>query len=177
MNIAMPTAELLFSEKDATPISSDDTTIKSWKEALECLESAPKAWLSTARPDGRPHAMPLLVVLVDGVPSFASRPGSRKSTNLAASPSCVITVSGQTLDLVIEGDATRVHDEAGLRRIADAFKAKISWEFALRDGRAHQDDLPGSPEYAFYRLTPRRAFGYGSDGLTATRWRFDHLTL
>ncbi|GAA3929476.1 pyridoxamine 5'-phosphate oxidase family protein [Actinomadura viridis] len=173
MNFLEPTAELLFSAQDATPMSTDEATIKSWDEARICLESAPKAWLSTVRPDGRPHAMPVLPVLVDGVPCFTTRPGSRKGRNLATNPGCVITAGNDVLDLVIEGDAVRVRDDDGLRRIAGAFKAKFGWEFALRDGGAYDDGLPGSPEYGFYRITPQRAFGYGPDGLTATRWRFD----
>lgn len=63
-------------------------------------------------------------------------------------------------------------DEAKLRRLVAAFKTKYEWEFAVRDGSAYDESLPGSPEYGFYELTPMRAFGYGADGLTATRWLF-----
>lgn len=168
-----PAAELLFAPRDAVPISTDEATIKPWSQARACLESAPKAWLSTVRPDGRPHAMPILMVLIGDTVCFATRPGSRKGKNLAGNAHCVILASDETIDVVVEGDATRVGDEAGLRRVAAALKAKYGWEFTLRDGSAHEDSLPGSPEYAFYQVTPTRAFGYGPDGMTATRWRFD----
>ncbi|MFC7545042.1 pyridoxamine 5'-phosphate oxidase family protein [Plantactinospora sp. GCM10030261] len=168
-----PTAELLFRASDATPMSIDAATVKPWRQAVDCLATAPKAWLATVRPDGRPHAMPVMLVLVEGVPCVASRPRSRKGLNLARNPSCVLTIAGEDLDLVVEAEAVRVGDEAGLGEVASAFKDKYGWEFALRDGRVHDDSLPGSPEYGFYRLTPTRAFGYGGDGLTATRWRFD----
>ncbi|GAA3122552.1 pyridoxamine 5'-phosphate oxidase [Streptosporangium carneum] len=165
-------AELLFGETDATPFSTDEATLKSWDQARACLESTPKAWLSTVRPDGRPHATPLLLVWADDAPCFTIRPGSRKSGNLALNPHCVITVPGETLDLVVEGEASRLDDEAELQRVADAFKAKYGWELVVRDGSVYEDGFPGTPEYGFYRITPARAFGYGSDGLTATRWRF-----
>jgi hypothetical protein len=167
-----PVAELLFARKDATPFSADPSTIKPWAHAIACLETAPKAWLSTVRSDGYPHAMPVLLVLVDGVPCVTTRPASRKGRNLARNPHCVITLGDADLDLVVDGKATRVHDEAGLRQVADAFAAKYGWEFAIRNGKVHDNSLPGSPEYGFYRITPIRAFGYGADGLTATRWRF-----
>lgn len=61
MNAANPTAELLFGREDATPMSTDSTTIKDWATALHQLKGAPKVWLSTVRPDGRPHAMPVLI--------------------------------------------------------------------------------------------------------------------
>jgi hypothetical protein len=167
-----PTAELLFDERDATPMSTDEATVKPWHEARACLESAPKAWLSTVRPDGRAHAMPLMPVWVDDAPVFATRPTSRKAKNLARNHHCVITVSDDTLDLVVEGEVTQVRAESELRRVAAAFMAKYGWEFTVRDGNVYDSGLPGSPEYGFYRVTPTRAFGYGSDGLTATRWRF-----
>jgi hypothetical protein len=61
-----PTAELLFTEHDATPMSTDETTIKSWRRAGECLAAAPTVWLTTSRPDGRRHHVaPLLLTWVD----------------------------------------------------------------------------------------------------------------
>ena len=173
MTVGTPVAELLFQPADATPVSTDLATLKPWTQALSCLRSAHKCWLSTVRPDGRPHAAPVMLVLVDGAPCVASRPNSRKSRNLARNPHSVITVSSADLDLVIDGEAHQVSGDAALRRVAAAFATKHGWTFDIRDGRVHDESLPGSPEYAFYELSPVQAFGYGTDGLTATRWRFD----
>lgn len=173
MTVDRPVAELLFRQEDATPFNTDVATLKPWRQALACLESAHKCWLSTVGPDGRPHAAPVMVVLVDGVPRIASRPNSRKSRNLARNPRAVVTVSSEDLDLVVSGDAHQVSGDTALRRVAAAFATKYGWTFAIRDGRVHDESLPGSPEYAFYEVSPVRAFGYGPDGLTATRWRFN----
>ncbi|MDF2704471.1 pyridoxamine 5'-phosphate oxidase family protein [Nonomuraea muscovyensis] len=167
-----PLAELLFGEADATPMSTDATTVKPWSQARACLDAAPKAWLSTVRPDGRPHTMPVMPVWADGAPCLATRPASRKGRNLAGNPHTVLAVSGADLDLALEGIATRLRDPGPLREVAGAFLAKYGWRFEIRDGAVFDDGLPGSPEYAFYRVTPVRAYGYGADGLTATRWRF-----
>lgn len=59
---AMPAAELLLRQGDATPMSTDEATVKPWSQARMCLETAPKIWLSTVRPNGRPHVMPVLLV-------------------------------------------------------------------------------------------------------------------
>lgn len=173
MRVDTPVAELLFGQEDATPFNTDVATLKPWSQALACLDSAHKCWLSTVGPDGRPHAAPVMPVLVDGVPCIASRPSSRKSRNLAGNPRAVITVSSDNLDLVVSGEAHQVSGETALRRVAAAFATKYGWTFAIRDGRVHDESLPGSPRYAFYKVSPVRAFGYGTDGLTATRWRFN----
>jgi hypothetical protein len=168
----MPTAELLFGTSDATPFSTDESTVKAWRQARALLESVSKVWLSTTRPDGRPHVMPVLLVWVDDAPHFTTRPTSRKGRNLARSAHCVISAANDDLDVVVEGRVARKEGEAALLRVAAAYDSKFKWRFAVRDGRIHDDSLPGSPEYAFYEVTPGTAFGYGADGLTATRWRF-----
>ncbi|MEU5671800.1 pyridoxamine 5'-phosphate oxidase family protein [Micromonospora sp. NPDC047753] len=173
MTVDTPVAELLFQQEDATPFNTDVATVKPWSQALACLESAHKCWLSTVGPGGRPHAAPVMSVLVGGAPCIASRPSSRKSRNLAHNPCAVITVSSDDLDLVVSGEAHQVSGDTALRRVAAAFATKYGWTFAIRDGRVHDDSLPGAPQYAFYEVSPVRAFGYGPDGLTATRWRFN----
>ncbi|MGW5752447.1 pyridoxamine 5'-phosphate oxidase family protein [Nocardia rhamnosiphila] len=168
-----PVAELLFGATDATPMSLDETTIVPWERAIGCLAAASKAWLATVRPSGHPHVMPVMPVWTDDAGLFTTRPLSTKGRNLARNPHCVLTVSGEELDLVIEGSATRMRDSGVLRQASAAFAARYGWELTVRDGVVLDDGLPGSPEYGFYRLSPVRAFGYGVDGLTATRWRFD----
>lgn len=169
---ATPTAELLFAEKDATPISTDEATVKPWSHARTCLQSASKIWLSTTRPDGHPHVMPVLLVWVEDTPCFTTRPTSRKARNLDRNPYCTLAVAGEDLDLVVEGRATRTERRAELLRVAAAFDAKYTWRLSVDHDAVHDHDLPGSPEYSFYQVGLLRAFGYGADGLTATRWRF-----
>jgi hypothetical protein len=59
MPVQEPVAELepQFSDDDATPTP--------WAEARERLESAEVYWLTTMRPDGRPHVTPLVAVWLD----------------------------------------------------------------------------------------------------------------
>lgn len=167
-----PVAELVFSPDDATPFSTDEATLKDWAQARDQLAEAPKCWLATGRASGSPHVMPVLAVWSDDAIYVTMRPASLKSRNLSRDPRCVITVSTDAVDLVVEGSAHRVSDDAALRRVVDAFDAKYGWRLTLRDGRLHEDGLPGQPEYVFFEVTPAKAFGYGPDGLTATRWRF-----
>ena len=167
-----PIAELLFGPEDATPMSTDETTLKPWAEARGRLEEQAKYWLATARPDGRPHVMPVLAVWMDGALYVSSRPSSRKGKNLAHDPHCVITFATDALDVVVEGEAAKVTGDAKLNRVADAFASKYEWHFAVRDGVVYDESLPGPPVYGFYEVKPTRAFGYGPDGMTATRWRF-----
>src|SRR5918999_1846053 len=117
-----PTAELdsQFSSDDATPIQ--------WAEGRERLEGAKVYWISTVRPDGHPHDTPLLSVWLDGALYFCTGTDERKANNLVRNPHCILTTGcnalDEGLDVVVEGDAVRVTDEARLGRVADAYLSK-----------------------------------------------------
>jgi hypothetical protein len=163
--------------------SSDDAAPTPWAEARERLERAEVYWLATVRPDGRPHVTPLLSVWLDGALYFCTGPDERKAKNLARNPHCILATGCNTLDegldVVVEGDATRMGDEDRLRRIAEAYESKYGsdWRFAVRDGAFYHD--PGSlrgtdtGEALVYEVAPSTAFGFGKGELfSQTRWRF-----
>lgn len=155
--------------------SSDDATSTPWAEARERLEEAEVYWLSTVRPDGRPHVTPLVSVWLDGALYFATGPSERKVKNLARNPRCVITTGRNVLeglDLVIEGDAAVVSDGALLERVADRYASKYDtpFRFTVRDGAFHGD---AGNVALVYEVTPTTAFGFGKgESFSQTRWRF-----
>jgi len=111
-----PAAELdpQFSDPNATPTP--------WVEAREQLERAKAYWLSTVRPDGRPHVTTIAAVWVDGALHFTTGQTECKAKNLAHNANCVVTTGTSAfdgLDVVVEGEAVRVTDEARLQRLAD----------------------------------------------------------
>ena len=59
-----------FSEPDATPTP--------WAAGLDQLQSADTFWLSTVRPDGRPHVTPLIAVWHADAIWFATGPRSAR---------------------------------------------------------------------------------------------------
>ena len=148
----------------ARTISIHDGTPRPWAQAGACLAQAPTYWLATARPGGRPHLVPVLGVWVDGAPHFVANPSSRKARNLAANARCVIAVSGDGLDVVIEGEATQMHDQPTLRRVAEAYASKYDWHVTrarrclsrhARSAHRRPTPLPGVPGRARPRLRLR----------------------
>jgi nitroimidazol reductase NimA-like FMN-containing flavoprotein (pyridoxamine 5'-phosphate oxidase superfamily) len=131
-------------------------------------------WLATVRPDGRPHVMPLGVLWVDGAFYFNAGPTTRKAKNLAHNPHCVITVATHGFDLVVEGEAAKVTDDAKLRRIADAY-ASGGWQPTVRDGALYAEfsaPSAGPPPWDVYEMRPATVFALGTaEPYGATRWR------
>jgi general stress protein 26 len=156
--------------------SSGDATPTEWAQARRSLTDAQVYWLSTVRPDGRPHVTPLLAVWLDGALYFCTGPDERKAKNLERNPHCVLTTGSNALDtgldLVVEGDAVQVTDDALLRRLADEYVSKYGsdWRFEARDGAFHHED--GGAAYV-YEVAPAKAFGFGKGVFSQTRWRFE----
>ena len=157
-----------------------------WSRALKQLEAATGApdaeepawkttWLSTTRPDGRPHSAAVGALWVDGKFYFTSGAGTQKSRNLTENPACVISVSLPDLDLVIEGKATIVTDDSTLERLAEFYAAQ-GWAPEVSDGAftaEYSAPSAGPPPWDLYEVTPVTAFGVATaEPHGATRWRF-----
>jgi hypothetical protein len=132
-------------------------------------------WLATVRPDGRPHVMPLGAVWVDGAFYFTAGAATRKAQNLARDARCTIAVAAHDFDLVVEGEAVKVADEARLRRLAGVYAAE-GWEATVRDGALYAEysaPSAGPPPWEVYEVTPATVFAFGTaEPFGATRWRF-----
>ena len=136
-----------------------------WDETRQVLEAAELFWVCTVRPDGRPHATPAVAVWAEGAMWFSTGTDEVKFANLRANPH-VVLIAGcnhwdRGLDVVVEGDATQVTDDAVLARVAPAFAGKWDgrWRFAARDG-AFRDPEDGSGEAMVFSLTPVKAFAH-----------------
>jgi len=165
-----PTTEL-------SAFSSDGATPTPWGRARRDLQDAQLFWLSTVRPDGRPHVTPLLGLWLDDTFCFCTGSTERKAQNLAHNPQCAITTGRNVLaglDLVVEGRATIVSSHADLGTIADAYETKYGPHFVAPDGTwAGLGDAIRRGEVLVYRVVPTTAFGFGKGGsFSQTRWDF-----
>src|SRR5207253_8293175 len=73
-----------------------------WSWATERLSNARTYWVSTARPDGNPHSMPVWGVWLDEAFYFSTGNQSRKARNLEENPNCVIGCELREDQIVLE---------------------------------------------------------------------------
>jgi len=159
------------------PFSTPDAVATGWTQARAELQAAQVYWLTTVRPGGRPHVTPLIGVWLDGALYFCTGPAERKAKNLARNPQCVLTTGCNSLDgldLVVEGEAAMVGEEAELRTVASAYESKYGAHFTEPDGTwfGLADAIRGG-QALVYRVAPTTAFGFGKGKqFSQTRWRF-----
>ena len=151
-----------------------------WSETEAALERAGVYWLSTVRPDGRPHVTPLIAVWAGDALYFCTGPEERKAKNLESNAACTLTTGDnrldQGMDVVLEGDAVGVKDDATLERIAAAYVAKYGeeWRFAVADGAFVHE---GGTALVF-EVRPSKLFAFAKgDTFSQTRYRFSRAAL
>jgi len=148
-----------------------------WVQGRRDLEEAELYWLSTVRPDGRPHVTPLLGIWLDGALYFCTGSDERKAKNLEQNQQCILTTGSNNLDgldLVVEGEAAKVSDEPELRTVADTYESKYGARVTAPEGTWFGlGDAIRNGEVLVYRVAPSTAWGFGKGRVfSQTRWTF-----
>ena len=137
------------------PDEGDGLLPFSWAE--ERVSKSRNLWVHTTFPDGRPHAMPLWAVWVDGKVMFSTGRESRKAKNLTRDPRVVITTEDGRQAVVIEGTAERVS-------MGDAFVEAYRQKYDF--------DIRSMADEPVFAVTPKRVIAIDEDRFTTapTRW-------
>jgi hypothetical protein len=133
-----------------------------WTWAERRLTGSHNYWLVTVRPNGRPHAMPVWGIWIDGAFHFGTGRTSRKARNLTRNRRCVVCSERAAEAVIVEGIAREVTDRAQLERLAGPYHRKYKpWKLDPEVGPV-------------YTVRPRVAFGMYEKRFVdaATRWRF-----
>jgi len=151
-----------------------------WSRPHDLLEAGPAnsrtTWsLATIGRDARPNVAGVAIRWHAGDLYFNSGPGTRKARNLARNPACALSVSLDGLDLVFEGEASRLDDPEVFEAVLARFRAG-GWPAEAEGGRIvgpFSAPSAGPPPWDFYRFTLRTVFGVATaEPYGATRWRF-----
>jgi general stress protein 26 len=163
---------------DPTPeldsrFSDPEAAATPWAATVGVLERAELYWLTTVRPDGRPHVTPVVAVADDGAVYFSTGLEEQKARNLEQNRHVAITTGNNTwaagLDVVVEGTAVRISDRDALQRLADAYEAKYGsvWHFDVGDGVFATEEH----EAAVFRIEPAKVLAFAKEPHGQTRYR------
>ncbi len=134
-------------------------------------------WLTTVNRDGSPHVTGVGALWVEGTFWFECGERTRKGRNLARDPRCTLSLATREFDLVVDGEAHRVTDQATVTAMAGHWNAE-GWPARVDDtGTAltaeYSAPSAGPPPWAVYRFTIHQATAVATvDPGGATRWRF-----
>lgn len=137
-----------------------------WSHVSDRLAQSRNYWIVTARPDGRPHAVPLWGAWVEETLYVEGGTETRWGRNIAANPAVAVHLESGDDVVILEGvvEEARGLDPSLAARIAEAYAAKY------KDYRPNPDDWR---EGGLYALRLRMALAWTSFPTDATRWRFN----
>jgi hypothetical protein len=147
---------------------TEGTGLLPWSWAEARLNASHDYWVATVWPDGRPHLMPVWAIWHDESLWFSSSKASRKATNLAANPRCIVATDNALEPVIIEGDADVISDRPTLQMVLDLENAKYNTDYSI--------ELLDPAVNVCWRLRPVWAFGIAQGDFTGspTRWTFSN---
>ena len=166
MNAPETTLDRRFSDPEAEAIT--------WAETKQALDDAQLFWITTVRRDGRPHVTPLVAVWLDDALYFTTGPNEQKAVNLRHNRHVALTTGcnewERGIDVVLEGEAERVTEQALLTRLAEAWRAKWDgrWRYSVGDGCSRNEHA----EPIVFRVHPSKVFAFSKGRFGQTRHRF-----
>jgi hypothetical protein len=133
-----------------------------WSHAEKRLAQSRNYWICTARPDGRPHSIPVWGFWIDNALFFGTARSSRKARNLAHNSAVSVHLESGDDVVILEGIAVEVRDPAILNKIDQASRTKYKMPLTMLG------------ESVFYRIRPGVVLAWTEKDFpkTATRWEF-----
>ncbi|MCC6857905.1 MAG: pyridoxamine 5'-phosphate oxidase family protein [Bryobacterales bacterium] len=143
-------------------IREDRAGLLPWSYVDQRMSASRNYWIATTRPGGRPHAMPVWGVWLDGRLYFSTDHDSLKSRNLRGNPAVAVHLESGDDVVILEG-AAQLAGGNDLTAFDDAYSAK----YGIRVVGA----IPGAVVYA---VTPTLVLAWREKDFTesATSWRF-----
>lgn len=149
----------------------DAGPVLSWETVERRLVDAVNYWLSTARPDGRPHVVPRWGVWIEDKFFYDGSPATRHSQNLEMNPHCALHLENGTEVTIVEGVSTvppPVVGDFGVK-LADEYRRKYAALGYAPEPTAWSDDSAGG----LHVLSPTSAIAWSVFPKDLTRYEFD----
>jgi PPOX class probable F420-dependent enzyme len=131
----------------------------------ERLRSEPTVWLSSTRPDGRPHVVPVWFNWDGSVFDLFSKPHAQKVRNLREHPDVMLAVGQPEAEFdveLVEGTASVLQQPT-----AEVVRPSMFEKYESLMARAQLDRSTFITTYSQpVRITPTRFLGYGGRGWT-----------
>ncbi|MFC7080610.1 pyridoxamine 5'-phosphate oxidase family protein [Halorussus caseinilyticus] len=140
-------------------IPDDRDGLLSWEFVASRMADERTYWLSTTRPDGRPHARPVWGVWLDDHFHCGGGERTRWVRNLRANPAVTVHRESGEEVVVIEGTAERIDDTADSERVA-RIDAAYDGKYGIRHGTP------------FFAVRPDAVLAWSDYPDDATRWTF-----
>jgi hypothetical protein len=140
-----------------------------WEEVESSLRESLHYWLSTTRPDGRPHVVPRWGVWLDGVFWYDGSPETVHVRNLEQNTSAVLHLESGNEVTIVEGLSVRAEPIAGTlgERLAAEYARKYGPQYTPSPD-SWSDEVAGGMR----RIAPVKVITWSEFPKDLTRFTF-----
>lgn len=151
-------------------VPDTDEGLLEWSTVEQRLEAAEHYWLSSVRPDGRPHTIPRWGVWVDQRFYYDGAPTTRHARNLEQNPACTLNLENGKEAVILEGrsEASRADADDLGTRLAKAFG-----KYHAMGYEPGPDSWAGEEGGGLRVFTPVTAMAWFTFPTDATRFTFN----
>ncbi|MDL5361859.1 pyridoxamine 5'-phosphate oxidase family protein [Halalkalicoccus sp. NIPERK01] len=142
-------------------IPGSDEGMLPWEFVAGAMEGDRNYWVSTTRPDGRPHVRPVWGVWVDGTFHCGGGGRTRWARNLAAGSGIAVHRESGDDVVIIEGMAERLDQENADPELIERLDAAYEAKYGIRHGTP------------FWAIRPWKVLAWSDYPTDATRWEFE----
>ena len=138
-----------------------------WDWVVERLTESKHYWLSSVRPNGRPHTIPRWGVFLDNKFYYDGSPETRHARNLEQNPHVTLNLEDGRQAIFLEGisePAGKPSAELG-KRLSEAYKKYKEYEYAPEPNSWDEGGL--------YVFTPRQCIAWSNFTEDPTKFVFE----
>ncbi len=144
--------------------------ILEWAAIEDRLRESSHYWMSTTRPDGRPHVVPRWGIWLDGRFWYDGAPSTIHVRNLMANSACVLHLEDGRQAVMVEGRSDAA-DPPGLE-FGGRLSAEFSRKYADLGYAPEAGSWEGSDSGGLRVFTPLKAMAWFEFPTDVTRFRF-----
>lgn len=147
-------------------INQDEKNLIPWEWVDEQMAQSRNYWITSVKPEGNPHAVPVWGVYVNHLLYFGSNKGAQKTKNLINNPNISVHLESGDEVVILEGTAKVITDKKAMEPIATAFKVK----YPPFNPEPHFDDT-----MTLFVVLPAKVFAWTEKDFVkdATCWWFE----
>lgn len=137
-----------------------------WSEVEGRLSEAIHYWLSSVRPDGRPHVVPKWAAWVDGRLYFDGSPETRHARNIVVNPNVNVHLEDGARAVILEGQARAIVP-------SEALGMALAQEYARKYAALGYSPAPDSWNAGgLYEITVQSVIAWTSFADDPTKFEF-----
>lgn len=156
---------------DGYGIPESEEGLLDWSEIELKLVASMHYWLSTTRPDGRPHVVPRWGAWIDGQLFYDGSPETVHARNTVTNTACALHIGDGAEAIIVDGSSTTSEPVPAVE--GEPIAAEIGRKYGDLGYRPEPDAWSGADAGGLRIFRPLKALAWSDFAIDPTRFVFE----